>query len=457
MIKSRAGPAAALNDPKVKKLPAVLAKVDPVLWLEKQIQADFQGEVFRISMSGEKPEDLAILVNAVAKAYTSHTVEDESGERNARKDHLQKLYNEYQRTLERQRAELKKLTQTVGANDKETNHYALQLAIERLSTVRRELIQVQSELRRAKAELEIRLAQEKGGPALMPVSEAAIQQYINEDSEVKQIRARIGELNNKITRANRVVRAPVRSPEHASPLAKSRRYPHLRRSAFRPSNVDWGQGGLDGEDAGAQGLCNRIGVLEELAKVTQAIWDVESKGERDLHQDVLYIDEVQEKILHADNAAKRIGEELEVLTVELKAPSRVQQLESADAPRKEEDKRVSMASLAGLGTFGMFVLGVAFLEFRTRRIGSIDEVTMGLRSRRPAADPRRGTPVRQATAESDPYGENHLDRVDRLDPHDDPPFDRRPPAPARRGYGVERRGQDLPACHLATSLGHGPC
>ena len=382
LLKSRNVLNKALNDPRVAKLAAVREQVDPVLWLQKRIQADYLGEVFRISMSGDKPDDLAALVNAVTDAYRKEVVEVESNDRRVRRDQLQDIYDEYQRTLEQKRNDLKKLAHKIGSKDKQTIRYTQELALERLSSVRRELLQIQSDLRKAKAELEICSAQERDGAvAAVAAPEEEIRRFVDADEEVGKHRERIAKQKAAIAQVDRVARNTY-DPAHQTKLKEMQasvkalaarvaavRSLALERLKVAPPSVD---------DPGVRGLRDRVGVLEELARVTQAIYDAQAAENQEISQDSLYIDAIQDEIAHSDNAAKRIGEELEALKVELRAPSRVRQHESADAPRKEDDKRVAMAGMAGLGTFGLFALVVAFLEFRTRRIDSIDEVNRGL-------------------------------------------------------------------------------
>jgi polysaccharide biosynthesis transport protein len=459
VVKSRAVLNAALNDPKVSKLPIVRNQADPVLWLERQIQADFQGEVFRVSMSGEEPKDLAVLVNAVKDAYVKHVGAQESKDRSDRRDELKKIYDDYEKNLEQKRRELKKLTQKVGSNDKQTVQYAQQLALESLSAVRRELISIQGELRRAKAELEIRLAQEKGSPVSAPPAESTIQHFVDQDVDVKNYRDQITKLSGKKVEAERVARSasdPARLAAVKS-LDGIQKQLNKRVTEIRSWVLEnGGRMGSDGEDLSVRGLRDRIGVLEELAKVTQAIVDAQSAQSQEIATDANYIDDIQDVILHADNAAKKIGEELEVLNVELRARPRVQLLESADAPRKEDDKRVSMAGMAGLGTFGMFVLGVAFLEFRTRRISSIDEVTQSLGLRVMGSLPPIRNPGRRSTrigADSDPYRGNLLtesiDSIRTMILHSTGESSLRTIMVTSASSG---EGKTSLACHLATSL-----
>jgi succinoglycan biosynthesis transport protein ExoP len=77
--------------------------------------------------------------------------------------------------------------------------------------------------------------------------------------------------------------------------------------------------------------------------------------------------------------AKRIAGEVEALTVERNAPNRVRIIEPAERPRVESPhKRLMLIGLAALGAFGSVVLGISWLEFRSRRVASVDAVVNGL-------------------------------------------------------------------------------
>ena len=77
-----------------------------------------------------------------------------------------------------------------------------------------------------------------------------------------------------------------------------------------------------------------------------------------------------------EKAAREVGDEIRHLELELnQAPPRIRTFEKAKVPRaKDQDKRVRFAAAAGVGIFALIVLGVTFLEYQTRRVGSIDDI-----------------------------------------------------------------------------------
>jgi polysaccharide biosynthesis transport protein len=99
---------------------------------------------------------------------------------------------------------------------------------------------------------------------------------------------------------------------------------------------------------------------------------------------------IEEEIAYADGVAKRIGNELEILNVELQAPPRVRLIETAELPRtKDEPNRLKKVGMAGLGTLAAVLGCVSLWEFRARRIDSVDEVVRGLGLRLVGALPAR--------------------------------------------------------------------
>ena len=202
---------------------------------------------------------------------------------------------------------------------------------------------------------------------------------VDEDADVgAEHKARIQKLNTEIARVQRLARN-VSDPAIQTPLKEietSKKSLASRERAVRAKALErLGRVGPDGEDLSVRGLRDRVGMLEELGKGDASDLRCPCGRERRdqpelaLHRCHPGRDRARGQCGQADWRGTRSADR------GTEGALRVQPLESADAPRKEEDKRISMASLAGLGTFGMFILGVAFLEFRTRRISSIDEVT----------------------------------------------------------------------------------
>ena len=83
----------------------------------------------------------------------------------------------------------------------------------------------------------------------------------------------------------------------------------------------------------------------------------------------------QEEVAQMEVASTKVAQEVEALTVELEAPSRIRSIDDAAPPRSRDDKKRLM--MIGMITFGSFfggLLGVALLELQTRKVDTTEGV-----------------------------------------------------------------------------------
>jgi capsular exopolysaccharide synthesis family protein len=112
----------------------------------------------------------------------------------------------------------------------------------------------------------------------------------------------------------------------------------------------------------------------------QADADVQSlTGEtKQLNRNSIELEMLRDELERIDTATERVGNMVESINVELNAPSRVRSIEVADTPRRQPDQRLQATGVVGVGVFGMIALVISVLEFRSRRVGSPEEVIKAL-------------------------------------------------------------------------------
>src|SRR5439155_916558 len=144
---------AALSNPKIKGLRMVLEQQDAVQWLQDKLEVNFisGSELLEIALKGDQPTQLADLVNAIKDSYLGEVVDVEAKRRTRRHDYLKKLKEQFNESMKGQRANLRKLAETVGSDDRQTLAMKQQFALEHLAQVRHELLDVQSQKRKAEA------------------------------------------------------------------------------------------------------------------------------------------------------------------------------------------------------------------------------------------------------------------------------------------------------------------
>jgi capsular exopolysaccharide synthesis family protein len=397
LVKSRLVLNAALNKPEVRNLRIIRKQAEPIPWMEKNLTADFNmaPEILRISMTGDDPEDLAVIVNEVRKAYLTEIVDRERIERNEHYDQLQRLYTSYDDQLKTRRDTLRKLTETVGGRGDVAEGNRQKFALDRLAAAQQELLRVKSELVRAQIE-----AKRGTGIELSDPSDADIEAAMGLDADVRKYTAEIAQLELDVKQIRRIVTRGEDDPDLKRTQRKldaTRKALDERRTELRSRIVaelrEKKRRDLQG---GAVLAHDRIAFMKDFEK---ALDDEIKRIEKDAHlvnKDTSDMRFLEEEINQINIRAQKIGDRMEALRVELQAPSRVKLLEEASvAGSLDNNRRVKTAGTAGFAFFALGLLGVSFWEFRARRIGSVDEVRTGLGialvgTLPPPEEPRRG-------------------------------------------------------------------
>jgi capsular exopolysaccharide synthesis family protein len=374
---------AALNKEEVSRLGVVKKEADPVAWLEKVIQVNFAGEILTISMNGPDPVSLPILVNAINDAYFDEIVNKETEKRRERFEHLKTLYTGYQEKLKQKRDVLGKIAEQLGSDDKATVRLTHQLALESRSLMERELMQVRMDLRRAETELKVRREAQQAAFAAGTATKTStsqhptVDQYIAEDQYIHEVQARITHLQEIVASNERLSKKKydpsIRGPAHE--IEELRHKIAAREQQLR----DWcAQNDEATPESELAPMEERVRILKELERVTTDELATLSAETQNINKGSLGLERIQDEVSHIDLASKKVGDEIEALNVELSAPPRVSQIERADKPRPESDRRPQLAGMTGLSMFGFVLFAVAFYEHRLGRIGAVEEVVQGL-------------------------------------------------------------------------------
>src|SRR5207253_8549691 len=86
-----------------------------------------------------------------------------------------------------------------------------------------------------------------------------------------------------------------------------------------------------------------------------------------------------DEIPRAENLVKTVAAEIDALHVELQAPPRVTLLEAASLNQSDSLRKQWLAAAsAALCAFALVLAGLAWWEFRSRRVNTVEEVVHGL-------------------------------------------------------------------------------
>jgi capsular exopolysaccharide synthesis family protein len=383
MVKGRLVLNAALRQPQVAGLGMLQGLEDPLDWLGKELEVNYVNgsDILRIALKGQDPRESAIIVNAVMDAYLREVVAVEESRRLKRLEQLQEIYNTYQANLSSSRRVLRELAEQAGATDPTTLEYKQRLELERHSMAEKELMQYRSELRKARAELKAARARQGAELEAAQVS-AKVSQILAGDEYLRQYRLDVDRASQRYESVRRTVsylNDPALRARAVELKNATDRLTSWRRAAEERAIAQL----RDEADASLNTklvlLEERIAILEEMDRKAQEDVDRLTAASRSSNKQTLDLQSRKDELAWAENAARKIGEDMEALKVELKAEQRIKELDRADVPRVKEGKRPLMAGMSGLAALSCVLLGFSWWEFQTRKVSSVDDVVSALR------------------------------------------------------------------------------
>lgn len=380
LVRSRMVLNAALRQPEVADLAMLREHPDPVPWLEKELKADYAlaPEILRLSMSGEDPRQVAILLNAVREAYLREIVEKEHRDRAEKIEKLQALYTQYEALLADRRKALADLARTVGAQDGPTLALKQHLALERVGEARKQLVQLQGNLYKAQAEAAALEARARGVDDV-PVAEAAVDAELKKDKRIEHAQAEVEKLESQLDDMRQKAARGDDEPALAAPKARvaaARAALAAERAKARPAVAAAlkQKARAEARTAAAEHK-GQVDLLAELAGMLAKDADRFGREAEALNQKAIDLGTVRDGLAKDEEMLKKVGAQVDALKVEQMAPPRVTLLEEAVAEEVAGPKKRFMAAAAGAACLaGLFVLGLAWREVRSGKIGTVAEV-----------------------------------------------------------------------------------
>jgi capsular exopolysaccharide synthesis family protein len=371
-------------DPEVAKLRVLQEQPDPIAWIERNIQADYSvaPEIMRIAMSGDDPEELKTLVKAVRDAYIAEVPDKEYEQRIKRLEELGVVYEKFDKILSDKRKRLREMAEALGSAHSVTLQRQQEFALKQLHSLQSELLGLDSQLRKARLAVKMRLASEQAlNEGTIPKD--TLDEYIKSDRKILDYTQQIAKFNQALKQIRETVDEPEKLRSYQLALAgvkQAEKDLDARREELRPKAVKWLQ-----EQALAKFRAAKVAEVEHLNLLSEDHKDLVKKIDDRLknltflQKGTVGVEELREGIEADAELVKLIGKQRQAVEVEMWAPRRVRVLEDPEITSvPSEAKRIRSGVVAALGLFGFVVFGVSWLEFRARRVNSADELVQGL-------------------------------------------------------------------------------
>jgi capsular exopolysaccharide synthesis family protein len=414
MVTSRLVLNTVLKDAEVARLSIPPKNPDQQIdWLQQEIKVDFKTgqEFMRVSMIGDRPEEMKTLLNAVTSVYLKEVVNKERTRKQDRLKYLEKLQSDYDEALHNRRNDVRKLILALGSGDAAVLAVKQRYATEALGAAEKELLTVQSELRRLQFELKVKEAREKATATAPEVPDAVIEQALNKHPDVVQLLANQEKLKKKLERASQLalrgkdepalnsLRDEISEIEAQLKTTRARLAPEVKQSLRQQVAGDLQAAVID--------LRERLAVRADLEKSLIDLVERLRKQTNTTNGGQADVEAFRLEIAQKEKVVERVASEVETLKVEVDAPRRVELLEEASASLGNMERQRIKVTAAVTAVALFLVVGfVAWREYRFRRIDSAHEVANDLGMRVVGALP----PVPTASRALLPWGGGDAER-----------------------------------------------
>jgi len=383
----------ALNSDKLKGLKVTGQSAES---LEGALKVDFaQGpEIMTVKLFGDQPEHLAEVLNAIVQAYIKEVDGRDSSRKKELIKQLEESKREYEKKLTAKRSELATEEKLAGIPDQKAVEEGRRIAAGKVQTTQTELRHATNELSLQKqdlATLKARLEKIQDEP----ISKAEFRKALN-DVKGQNSHFMI-HLKPLIDVQNAVDAEIVVWTKYLPGAEAKRQLEDLKKQRLITQNA------IDAEELKVRGdvekeirsdrqeklqadilVCQRsIARLSENAVSLNKELETHNTELKSWEVGFAQIGLTVQKLRDDEKEIKTVMDKLAydvaLLKVEPTFASRVTVLQPAETPTDRDYSRlIKMGGAAGFGMFGLVLFGVAFVEFRTRKINGVEEVSQGL-------------------------------------------------------------------------------
>jgi len=388
LVRSRQVLNGALKQPGLANNATLTSQNDKIAWLESKLLVDFKTspELMRLSLEGDEADDMNAIIEAIKTVYINEVKSKDSNQRNTRLSQLLQVQQKYSLALESYRTKLGGIAEDLGSTDPNNLAVREKFAQERLGAAQRELLTLESEIRRGivesrKNDEKVKNIEKKEVPkeivdATIKASPGYQQLLANEATiaeSIKRIKAGLVE----------AARPPAILVSREDDLAKAKKeaqdYIESNREAvtirLKEMTVVESQRVLTG-------IQERMSEWGDVKKAIENDIDSITKSLRKASTGQLDVEGIRRDMTRLERTSDMVQQQIEELKPEMDAPARVSVWgEPTVIAGIEGNRRLkySLMALVGVLVVGMGL--ITFIEARNRHVVEAKEVTedLGLR------------------------------------------------------------------------------
>jgi capsular exopolysaccharide synthesis family protein len=379
-IKSRPVIMQALKSDEVKRIGLEARVPDPAQYLDEELKPEFndQTEFLTISYPASDPAEAVAVVKAISNSFLDLIVYAENHRREASLSDLEKVYGETGDRLRKRRADLKKLADQLGTTDKETLSQQQMQLLDSLRDARNALNQANSELFKTKALLDAHNTRIEAVKHAPPPSGPDLETALDTDTEYKQLYDRLKRVQDVIDGFGEGSRQPtyIAARDVARGLKKkieTRKSELAEKLKRRTDKRDMSELELVKVQ-----LENQIALLTtERDRLEKDVNELKAKVAQ-IGTSTTDLETLRADVRREEQLVNDLGNQVDRLRVEVKSPARVSLFQEADLQKKDAKKQILAAVAAPVGVLFAVCMGLAWSEYKQRRVRCAGDVADGL-------------------------------------------------------------------------------
>jgi capsular exopolysaccharide synthesis family protein len=349
-----------------------------VHWMESEIKAEFLSgsEIMSVSLTGDNPEEVRALVDAVKTAFLKEVVDREYAEKKHQEEKLGQIYNSRQKELEDR---LREFRAGGLAADNNLKSEEQQRMVEEYEVYQKELSRLEMELMRMRLQKKVY----ENNKTKQKIAPSLVEEYVNRDPAIQSLANKAVRLEEDIAKYEAIAAQPEDVAEFRKQFRSLKeKLDHQRKKARIDAEKELQEKALGAAFDLEQKNKTEAAFLEEQKKELNEMVEGRFRELKKLTPGMFGLEARKWEIDRLQTIVKYVGDEWEAVKVELKAPKRATAVQDAEVPPPKDPHRETKAvSMVGLGAFLLVALTISLWEFRSRRIHTTEEVvqTLGIR------------------------------------------------------------------------------
>ena len=391
---------AALRDTQVASLDEIKSQEDAIGWLQANLKVKFpgDGEIMQVSVETVSRAGCVQIVNGVVNAFMQEVVQNERNDRLTRLNKIEGVYTVAEDKVRNKQGELKTWAANLGTSDSQSLTVAQQSALSQFGKMSEKLSEVQFSLMQAEGELKMAeevdrrrsetlsleaksLSESKEASGTSSETEERTPDVIRLEEDIAILMGQLRSLGKNYGQIHPSVVSKTAEIEVKNRLLADRKIDAKQRAKTTNAKMTDVKvvSTIGGVTYDLIALAIRTQVLANQEKILKEKVEKLSEETRQLGRSSIDIELMRSEISGLEDVLRRVKDEIERTSIELKTESRIKLLSSAvSATSPDSMKRltrvIGVGAFAFMAPFGLLILW----DFTRKRVNNVEGTSHSL-------------------------------------------------------------------------------